>query len=156
MYKRQHCANGIYFLDGHFEPKKVFCNNRLSVSYNPAAPKPLRWLQFLSELLEEDDILTLQEYLGYCLICLLYTSHPLDQLRRVAAGLYRRYILHGSVSQGHPASILFRQAGITGEKVPKGSSISAGRPFLFCGIERLRKLEHSILELFQDVYKRQH
>ena len=65
---RIHCANGIYFLDGHFEPKKVFCNNRLSVSYNPAAPKPLRWLQFLSELLEEDDILTLQEYLGYCLI----------------------------------------------------------------------------------------
>ena len=48
--------------------KKVFCNNRLSVSYNPDAPKPLRWLQFLSELLEEDDILTLQEYLGYCLI----------------------------------------------------------------------------------------
>ena len=31
---RIHCANGIYFLDGHFEPKKVFCNNRLSVSYN--------------------------------------------------------------------------------------------------------------------------
>ena len=65
---RIHCANGIYFLDGHFEPKKVFCNNRLSVRYNLAAPKPLRWLQFLSELLEEDDILTLQEYLGYCLI----------------------------------------------------------------------------------------
>lgn len=52
---RIHCANGIYFLDGHFEPKKVFCNNRLSVIYNPDAPKPLRWLQFLSELLEEDD-----------------------------------------------------------------------------------------------------
>ena len=51
---RIHCANGIYFLDGHFEPKKVFCNNRLSVRYNLAAPKPLRWLQFLSELLEED------------------------------------------------------------------------------------------------------
>src|SRR5699024_10918846 len=49
--------------------------------------------------------------------------HPFDQLRRIAAGLYRRYILHGSVSQGHPASILFRQAGITGEKVSKGSSI---------------------------------
>ena len=77
--------------------------------------------------------------------------HSFDQLRRIAAGLYRRYILHGSVSQGHPASILFRQAGITGEKVPKGSGISAGRPFLFCGIERLRKLEHSILELFQRI-----
>ncbi len=30
--------------------------------------KPERWLQFLSELLEEDDIPTLQEYMGYCLI----------------------------------------------------------------------------------------
>ena len=57
-----------YFLDGNFESNKVFCNNRLAVRYNPSAPKPLRWLQFLSELLEEDDILTLQEYLGYCLI----------------------------------------------------------------------------------------
>lgn len=65
---RIHCDNGIYFLDGHFEPKKVFCNNRLAVDYNPAAPKPLRWMQFLSELLEEDDIFTLQEYLGYCLL----------------------------------------------------------------------------------------
>ena len=56
---RIHCANGIYFLDGNFESNKVFCNNRLAVRYNPSAPKPLRWLQFLSELLEEDDILTL-------------------------------------------------------------------------------------------------
>lgn len=65
---RIHCANGIYYLDGHFEPVKVFCNNRLAVSYNPNAPKPERWRHFLSELLEEDDIPTLQEYLGYCLI----------------------------------------------------------------------------------------
>ena len=26
------------------------------------------WLRFLSDLLEPEDILTLQEYLGYCLI----------------------------------------------------------------------------------------
>ena len=77
--------------------------------------------------------------------------HPLDQLRRVAAGLYCRHILHGSVSQGHPASILFRQTRITGEKIPKGSSISTGRPFLFYGIERLCKLEHSILKLSQRI-----
>ena len=42
--------------------------NRLTVSYNPDAPKPTRWLSFLEELLNEDDIPTLQEYLGYCLI----------------------------------------------------------------------------------------
>lgn len=65
---RIHVANGIYYLDGHFEATKVYCNNRLKVSYNPEAPEPVRWLTFLSELLEPDDILTLQEYLGYCLI----------------------------------------------------------------------------------------
>ena len=37
-------------------------------SVNPNAPQPVTWLRFLSELLEEMDILTLQEYLGYCLI----------------------------------------------------------------------------------------
>ena len=35
---------------------------------NPNAPAPTRWLQFLSELLQEDDIPTLQEFLGYCLL----------------------------------------------------------------------------------------
>ena len=68
LLDRIHCVNGIYFWDGNFESNKVFCNNRLAVRYNPSAPKPLRWLQFLSELLEDDDILTFQEYLGYCLI----------------------------------------------------------------------------------------
>ncbi|MEI3238881.1 MAG: hypothetical protein V8S32_02280 [Lachnospiraceae bacterium] len=28
----------------------------------------MTWLRFLSDLLEAEDILTLQEYLGYCLI----------------------------------------------------------------------------------------
>ncbi len=63
-----HVGNGIYFLDGRFLPVKNFCANRLAVNYNPAAQKPVRWLQFLSELLEPEDIPTLQEYLGYCLI----------------------------------------------------------------------------------------
>ena len=65
---RIHVANGVYFLDGRFLPVKNFCANRLAVNYNPAAQKPVRWLQFLSELLEPEDIPTLQEYLGYCLI----------------------------------------------------------------------------------------
>ena len=67
-HDRIHCANGIYHLNGTFEPVKVFCANRLAVSYNPAAASPQRWLTFLSELLEADDIPTLQEYMGYCLI----------------------------------------------------------------------------------------
>ena len=63
-----HVANGVYRLDGGFEPVLDYCNNRLAVRYDPAAPAPVRWLRFLDELLEPEDILTLQEYLGYCLI----------------------------------------------------------------------------------------
>lgn len=65
---RLHVANGTLFLDGKFNEDKDFCRNRLPVKYNPDAPEPRAWLQFLSELLEPEDILTLQEYLGYCLI----------------------------------------------------------------------------------------
>ena len=65
---RLHMANGTLFLNGKFTEQKEFCRNRLSVKYNPSAVKPVMWLRFLSELLEEEDILTLQEYLGYCLL----------------------------------------------------------------------------------------
>ncbi|MBE6891334.1 MAG: DNA primase, partial [Ruminococcaceae bacterium] len=47
---------------------KTYCNNRMKVKYNPNAPQPQRWLHFLSDLLVPEDIPTLQEYLGYCLI----------------------------------------------------------------------------------------
>ena len=40
----------------------------LPVAYNPNAPQPKRWLRFLSELLDQEDIPTLQEFMGYCLI----------------------------------------------------------------------------------------
>ena len=65
---RIHVANGTYFTDGRFSPEKSFCNNRLSVAYRPDAPPPEKWLHFLSELLYPEDIPTLQEYLGYCLL----------------------------------------------------------------------------------------
>ncbi|MEG1428017.1 MAG: phage/plasmid primase, P4 family, partial [Oscillospiraceae bacterium] len=45
-----------------------FAANRLPVSYVEEFLPPNLWLKFLSELLHEEDILTLQEYLGYCLI----------------------------------------------------------------------------------------
>ena len=63
-----HVANGTYCLDGHFSTNKVYCNNRLNVRLNMSASLPKRWLSFLSELIEAEDIPTLQEYLGYCLI----------------------------------------------------------------------------------------
>ena len=65
---RIHVANGTLFLDGTFVEELQFCQNRLPVRYNPNAPCPERWLQFLSELLEPEDIPTLQEFMGYSLI----------------------------------------------------------------------------------------
>ena len=65
---RIHVANGTLFLDGTFKEEKEFCMNRLPVSYNPDAPKPEKWLSFLEQLLYPEDIPTLQEYMGYCLI----------------------------------------------------------------------------------------
>ena len=66
---RIHLANGTLFLDGTFtegKPEIVRC--RLPVSYNPDAPTPTRWLAFLDGLLYPEDIPTLQEFIGYCLI----------------------------------------------------------------------------------------
>ena len=63
---RIHVANGTYFTDGRFLPEKEYCMNRLPVTYDPDAPKPVRWLQFVNELLYEDDVPALQEYLASC------------------------------------------------------------------------------------------
>lgn len=65
---RIHVQNGTLFLDGRFTEEAEFCRNRMSVAYAPDAPAPEKWLAFLGELLEEEDILTLQEFMGYCLI----------------------------------------------------------------------------------------
>lgn len=63
-----HVANGTMTIPWEFTPEKTFCLNRLPVKANPYAPSPVQWERFLSQLLYEDDIPTLQEYLGYCLI----------------------------------------------------------------------------------------
>jgi len=68
QFDRIHLANGTYYLDGHFSEEKEFCINRLNVAYRPDAPVPELWQHYLSELLEPEDIPTLQEYLGYCLL----------------------------------------------------------------------------------------
>ena len=38
------------------------------MEFDPDAPKPERFLNYLNQLLEPEDIVTLQEYLGYCLL----------------------------------------------------------------------------------------
>ena len=66
---RIHVANGTLSLDGKFtEGRSKIVRSRLPVAYDPNAPKPERWLSFLSELLYPEDIPTLQEFIGYCLI----------------------------------------------------------------------------------------
>lgn len=65
---RIYVANGTYFLDGTFSDNKDICRNRLPIAYMPDAPQPVTWLHFLSQLLEPEDILTLQEFIGYCFI----------------------------------------------------------------------------------------
>jgi putative DNA primase/helicase len=66
-----HLQNGTLRLSKdkfYFTQKKEFALNRLNINYNPYACEPERWVSFLHDLLEEQDILTLQEYLGYMLI----------------------------------------------------------------------------------------
>lgn len=66
---RIHLANGTLMLDGTFtEGKPDIVRNRLPVSYRPDVPKPALWLSFLDGLLYPEDIPTLQEFIGYCLI----------------------------------------------------------------------------------------
>ena len=65
---RIHVKNGTLFLNGEFAPKKEFCMNRLPIAYNPNAAKPERFLRFLSELLEPEDIAAVQEFFGYAML----------------------------------------------------------------------------------------
>ena len=62
-------ANGTLYLDGTFqEGKPEIVRNRLPVRYDPKAPQPTHWLRFLSDLLYPEDIPTVHEFIGYCLI----------------------------------------------------------------------------------------
>ena len=64
-----HLSNGTLLVDGTFlEGKPDIVRNRLPVAYRPDAPEPTLWLRFLNDLLHPEDIPTLQEFIGYCLI----------------------------------------------------------------------------------------
>jgi len=65
---RVHFMNGTYFVNQKFINQKEWTQNRLTVNYNKDTPKPEKWLTFLDGLLEADDIVCLQEFMGYCLI----------------------------------------------------------------------------------------
>lgn len=67
-----HLLNGILKTDGTWLPEKRFCTNRLNIMYDSeiwnGVYYPDKFLSFLMDMLDIDDITTLQEYLGYCLI----------------------------------------------------------------------------------------
>jgi len=64
-----HVLNGtILSSTGAFLEEKEFSTRRLRACYEEDPGKPERFLQYLNELLEPEDIPTLQEFLGYCLI----------------------------------------------------------------------------------------
>lgn len=111
MYQdRIHVANGTLFLDGKFTAEKDFCVNRLPVRYESNAPPPRKWLAFLNDLLEPDDILTLQEYMGYCLIpstkgqkMLIITGKGGEGKSRI--GLVMRSLLGRNMNTGSIAKV---------------------------------------------------
>ncbi|MBE6861483.1 MAG: DNA primase [Ruminococcus sp.] len=67
-----HLLNGVLKTDGTWIPEKNFCVNRLNITYDPniwdGEYYPVEFMSFLMDMLDMDDIATLQEYLGYCLI----------------------------------------------------------------------------------------
>ena len=66
---RIHLSNGTLLLNGTFtEGRPAIVRSRLPVAYNPDATAPVIWLNFLDGLLYVEDIPTLQEFIGYCLI----------------------------------------------------------------------------------------
>ena len=121
MYQdRIHVANGTLFLDGKLTVEKDFCVNRLPVQYEPNAPPPRKWLAFLNDLLEPDDILMLQEYMGYCLIpstkgqkMLIITGRGGEGKSRI--GLVMRSLLGRNMNTGSIAKVetnLFARADL--------------------------------------------
>lgn len=57
--------NGLFTV---WSDKKEFCVNRIDSNYNPSAPIPKLFYNYLQEVYYPDDIKTLQQYCGYCLI----------------------------------------------------------------------------------------
>lgn len=67
-----HVMNGVLKTDGTWLPEMRFCAHRINVHYDPAAYDsehyPEHFLNFLHDMFDSEDIITLQEYLGYCLL----------------------------------------------------------------------------------------
>ena len=65
---RIHVKGGYVTLDGVYHADRYITQNRLNVEHDPAAQPPAVFLDYVNALLEPEDVLTLQEFLGYCCI----------------------------------------------------------------------------------------
>ena len=64
-----HLANGTYdVLSGEFTHETQVCRYRLPVNYLPDAGVPTKFLRFINQLFFAEDIETVQEFVGYCLL----------------------------------------------------------------------------------------
>ena len=107
---RIHVANGTLLLKGTFSSEHEFCRNRLPVAYKPDAPAPETWLRFLGELLHPEDIPTLQEFMGYCLLPTTKGQKMLMLIGRGGEGKSRigvvlRSLLGSNMATGNIAKI---------------------------------------------------
>ena len=105
-----HVNNGTYHFHEGFSSEKQFCRHRLQANLDFYQPKPEIWLRFLDELLSPIDILTLQEYMGYCLIpttkaqkMLLITGSGGEGKSRI--GVVMKAIMGSNMSLGSLAKI---------------------------------------------------
>ena len=65
---RIHVKGGYITLDGVFHADRYITQNRLNVEYDSEANHPAVFLDYVHDLLEPEDVMTLQEFLGYCCI----------------------------------------------------------------------------------------
>ena len=105
-----HLKNGTYYIRGGFMDHKLPCRHRLPVNFDDSLPPPRRWLEFLHDLLDETDIYTLQEYLGYCLIpstkaqkMLIITGRGGEGKSRI--GVVMQHMLGEAMSMGSLAKV---------------------------------------------------
>ena len=104
-------ANGTFDIrHNDFISQKFPCRYRLPVEFHREATAPRRWLEFLNDLLEYDDIQTLQEYMGYCLIpstkaqkMLIITGRGGEGKSRI--GIVMRALLGETMNTGSLAKI---------------------------------------------------
>ena len=107
---RIHCRNGTYnLMEDELISKKEICSCRLPVNFNRSCPEPKQWLKFLSELLYEEDILTLQEFVGYCLLPVNFAQRMLliignggegkSRIGIVLSAMMGQYMVNGSLAK---------------------------------------------------------